>query len=106
MQDDLIFNENGDTLTAFVGCEVDHHTARRIREDIDNKMFLSKPRTLVLDFFGVRFMDSSGIGLILGRAETASTIGAKIEIKGASPTLMKILHLSGVDKVKNIKIIR
>ncbi len=106
MQDDLILSENGDTLTAFIGCEVDHHTARRIRESIDDKLFLSKPRELVLDFEGVRFMDSSGIGLILGRAETVSSIGATLKIRGASPTLMKILRLSGVDKVKNITILR
>ncbi len=106
MQDDLILSESENTLTAFIGCEVDHHTARRIRESIDDKLFLSKPRELVLDFEGVRFMDSSGIGLILGRAETASSIGAKLKIRGVSPTLMKILHLSGVDKVKNITILR
>ena len=106
MQDDLVLSESENALTAFIACEVDHHTARRIRETIDERIFLCKPREIILDFHGVRFMDSSGIGLILGRSETATSIGANLKIRGASPTLMKILHLSGVDKVKNITIIR
>ena len=105
MQDDLVLSESENTLTAFIACEVDHHTARRIRETIDERLFLCKPTELILDFFGVRFMDSSGAGLILGRSETAASIGAKLKIRSASPTLMKILRLSGVERVKNITII-
>ena len=105
MQDDLVLSESENTLTAFIACEVDHHTARRIRETIDERLFLCKPTELILDFLGVRFMDSSGVGLILGRSETAASIGAKLKIRSASPTLMKILRLSGVDRVKNITII-
>ena len=102
MQDDLVLSESENTLTAFIACEVDHHTARRIRETIDERLFLCKPTELILDFLGVRFMDSSGVGLILGRSETAASIGAKLKIRSASPTLMKILRLSGVDRVGNI----
>lgn len=105
MQDDLVLSESENTLTAFIACEVDHHTARRIRETIDERLFLCKPTELILDFLGVRFMDSSGVGLILGRSETAASIGAKLKIRSASPTLMKILRLSGVDRVENITII-
>jgi stage II sporulation protein AA (anti-sigma F factor antagonist) len=105
MQDDLVLSESENTLTAFIACEVDHHTARRIRETIDERLFLCKPTELILDFLGVRFMDSSGVGLILGRSETAASIGAKLKIRSASPTLMKILRLSGIDRVENITII-
>ena len=105
MQDDLVLSESENTLTAFIACEVDHHTARRIRETIDERLFLCKPTELILDFLGVRFMDSSGVGLILGRSETAASIGAKLKIRSASPTLMKILRLSGVGRVENITII-
>ncbi len=104
MQEDLIFEEDCRTLSARLMCEIDHHTARRLRERIDERLFLIKPEVLVLDFSAVRFMDSSGIGLILGRAEASSEIGAIVRIKGLSPTLSKIIRLSGVDKVKNISI--
>ena len=65
MQDDVIFRFEMGTLTAKVRCEIDHHTARRMRSLIDERMFEVRPSMLILDFSEVRFMDSSGIGLIL-----------------------------------------
>ena len=106
MKDEVIFLTDKNRLIACLMKEIDHHSARQLRRSIDERLFIEKPTCLVLDFSAVRFMDSSGIGLILGRSETATSIGANLKIRGASPTLMKILHLSGVDKVKNITIIR
>ncbi len=106
MQDDVIFKYQGKELTAALLLEIDHHTARKIREKIDEQLFSFKPQLLILDFSGVRFMDSSGIGLILGRAQTASSIGVSLQIKGLSPTLSKLMRISGVDKVENITICR
>ena len=54
------------------------------------------PRTLVLDFGGVGFMDSSGIGLILGRVRTAALWGGRVTVRGLSPQLKKMAELSGV----------
>ena len=48
-----------------LGCEIDHHSAKRIRERVDRELDLARPHELVLDFSGVGFMDSSGIGLIM-----------------------------------------
>ena len=106
MQEEVIFSENEKELTAHLKCEIDHHTARRIRERIDGKIFLLRPEILTLDFCEVRFMDSSGIGLILGRVETAGAVSAKVRIKGLSPTLTKLVRLSGVDKVRNLSIMK
>ena len=105
MQSELVFLEEGDSLVALLDCEIDHHTARRLRERIDERLFLLKPSILVIDFSAVRFMDSSGIGLILGRSEKADVLGASVRIRGLSPTLTKLLRISGVDKVENIAII-
>lgn len=106
MQDDVIFTESGRELIAALMLEIDHHTARGLREKIDSRIFMARPELLVLDFSAVRFMDSSGIGLILGRAEAAAEVGAVVKIRGLSPTLCKIVRLSGVDKVKNISILK
>ena len=61
---------------------------------------------LVLDFQAVRFMDSSGIALILGRAEVARSKDATLTVQGLPPVLMKLVRLSGVDRVENIRIVR
>ena len=106
MQQDLVFSESGRELTAQLWCEIDHHTARRIRERIDEKIFLLRPEVLTIDFLGVRFMDSSGIGLILGRVEIAGAVGATVRIKGLSPTLTKLVRLSGVDRVAGLTIMK
>ena len=98
----VVFLERGRTLTASIGCEIDHHTARKIRERIDREIFLMKPEMLVLDFSSVSFMDSSGIALIIGRCETASALGASVHLVGLSEPLLKLVRLSGIEKVKNL----
>ena len=104
MQEDIVFFDNGNTLVAKPRCEIDHHTARGMREKIDSLMFEKKPEMLTIDFSEVRFMDSSGLGLILGRVETAAAIGASVRVIGLSDTLLRLVRLSGVDKVKNLSI--
>lgn len=106
MKDEVIFTRDGGRLYAVLTVEIDHHTARRIRQRIDEHFFLESPEVLTLDFGAVRFMDSSGIALILGRAEVARSNGAMLEVRGLSPVLMKLVRLSGVDRVENIRIIR
>ena len=54
------------------------------------------PELLTLDFSGVTFMDSSGIGLILGRVRTAALWGGHVTVRGLSPQLKKMAELSGV----------
>ena len=54
-------------LTAWLSGELDHHAAGTIREQVDHAVERYHPRELTLDFSGVGFMDSSGIGLVMGR---------------------------------------
>ena len=106
MKDEVIFTRDGGRLYAVLTVEIDHHTARRIRQRIDERFFVTGPCELVLDFQAVRFMDSSGIALILGRAEVARSKDATLTVQGLSPVLMKLVRLSGVDRVENIRIVR
>ena len=105
MEKDLNFSESGHTLTAHLLGEIDHHSAKHLREQTDAMLFRTKPKILVLDFSEVRFMDSSGIGLIIGRAEAAGAIGARVHIFGLSGTLKKVARLSGIEKLKNVTVI-
>ena len=61
------FSAAGEVLYAYLSGEVDHDAAQSLRIQLDDALVSRTPQTLVLDFSGVGFMDSSGIGLILGR---------------------------------------
>lgn len=104
MQDEITILQNGRILTARFCCEIDHHTARRLREGIDKALFEKKPELLVLDFSEVRFMDSSGIGLIIGRSEVCEALGAHVRLVSLSPLLSKLVRLSGIEKIKNLSV--
>ena len=106
MKDDVKISEDGGTITARICCEIDHHTARPIRERIDRVLVEKKAKLLVLDFTEVGFMDSSGIGLIIGRAERADELGAIVRVEGLSPTLSRLLRIAGLEKVKNLTVVR
>ena len=104
MQGEVIFCNAAKTLTARLGGEIDHHSAKRSREAIDTMLFRTKPEILVLDFSDVKFMDSSGIGLIIGRLEIASSLGADVRLIGLSSSLKRIVRLSGIEKLDGISI--
>ena len=105
MQELVKISEGGDALIARLTCEIDHHTARVIREKIDKKLFEMRPKSLVLDFSGVRFMDSSGVGLIIGRCTVCDSMNAHVKLSGLSGLLLKLVRLSGVEKIKNLSIL-
>ena len=69
----------GGAMTASMRGELDHHTAGEMREQIDSTAKKVRPQKLILDFKEVPFMDSSGIGLILGRVRTAALWGGRRE---------------------------
>ena len=51
-------------------------------------------------------MDSSGLGLILGRVEKASAINAEVILTGASPRIIKLISLSGIDRIRHLSVVR
>ena len=106
MKDEVSFSKNGRTLTAHISAEIDHHTARRMREKIDERLFYEKPDTLIIDFSAVRFMDSSGLGLILGRVERTDSLSATVRIVGLSDSLYKLVRLAGLERVKNLSVMK
>lgn len=79
--------------------EIDHHTAGSIREKIDERMEKTKPALVELDFSGVSFMDSSGIGLIMGRYKVLRMLGGTLRVVGATGSMMKIMRLAGLEKL-------
>ncbi len=93
---ELRTSQNGKELTVFLKGELDHHGARKARENTDALIQQKMPAVLKLNFSGVTFMDSSGIGLILGRYRTMKLFGGKLKVVCVPPGLTRIMELSGL----------
>lgn len=93
----------GEVMTASLSGELDHHTARDMRNAIDNAVELNMPSLLILDFSGISFMDSSGIGLVMGRYRLISKNGAQLHITGASPQIYKVMRLAGLERLARLE---
>lgn len=91
---EIITGEN--YITALLSGELDHHTAAGAREIIDARLEKYTPSLCILDFSGVSFMDSSGIGLILGRQRVAQVYGGRVKVKNPSRYAEKIIRLAGL----------
>jgi len=84
------------TLTVYLQGEIDHHTAAAIRNRADSEILRHSPDELILDFSGVSFMDSSGVGLVIGRYKLASSRNCRTVVTGLRERDKKILMLSGL----------
>ncbi len=93
---DAEFMVAGDFLTAALIGEIDHHSAAFLREKIDEQIDRRMPKQLILDFSGVGFMDSSGIGLILGRSKRMQACGGEISVRGVSEQVNRMLRLANI----------
>ncbi len=91
--------ESDGSLTVYLDGDIDHHSAQTIRARIDTRLFLARPRELVLDLSRVHFMDSAGLGLILGRFTKASELGVSFRVTNPNRHIQKILDLAGLERL-------
>lgn len=87
------------TVTAYLSGELDHHNAPAVRERIDEAVCNRRPELLVLDFGSVGFMDSSGIGLVMGRYRLIQSMNCKLYIINLPPHVYKVMRLAGLEKI-------
>ena len=87
--------ENGN-MTVYLSGEIDHHAAKKAREIIDSLIQQKKPSELRMDFSAVSFMDSSGIGLIMGRYRMMMLYGGTVRITHVPEGLDRMMELSGL----------
>lgn len=83
--------------------EIDHHEAEKIRRKADYEIERYMPRKVIFDFGNVTFMDSAGIGMVLGRYKMIKMLGGNLEMINVSPILKKIFEMSGLTKICEIK---
>ena len=93
------FQNRQQKLIACLSGEIDHHSASPIRDAIDRRIRQDKPSVLHLDFSGVTFMDSSGVGLVMGRYRQLQPYNGVLELGGMSPTIKRIMRLSGIESI-------
>ena len=86
-------------ITAYLSGEIDHHSAVELRRRIDESVLSGTPERLMLDFGGVTFMDSSGIGLIMGRYRLMQESGGRLLVRQVPRPLRKVMKVSGLDKL-------
>ena len=105
MEKDVVISFGQECVRAVLPRDIDHHEAGGIREKIDRALIEHIPRRLVLDFSRVAFMDSSGVGLIIGRTEAARKLGCTVELVGASESVMRLIRICGVERIKDLYIL-
>lgn len=93
----------GEVLTCRLSGELDHHAAMPIREEIDEAIERERPTLVILDFGDLSFMDSSGIGLVMGRSNTTKAVGAELHVCNVSKQIYKVMRLSGLDRIAVIE---
>ncbi len=96
------FRINGTDLTVCVPAELDHYMAEKIKRGSDRLIENSNIRRIIFDFQKTCFMDSSGIGMIMGRYKNMCFMGGDVVAVNANERIRRILTLSGVYKVIDI----
>ena len=95
----LEFFNNSKALVVKINEEIDHHSCSVLKDKLDVAINLSKIDKLIFDFTGVNFMDSSGIGMLMGRYKSIQRNSGKVAITGLQPTVKKIVQMSGLHKI-------
>ncbi len=79
--------------------DLDHHTALAVRETADTLLTRSQAKNILFDFTGVDFMDSSGIGVIMGRYRQVIFKGGRVGVMGVGENVNRIFAFSGLYKI-------
>lgn len=90
-------------LKIYVPKELDHHVADKIRRESETLMQERQIRKVIFDFSDTEFMDSSGIGMVLGRVRRLRPLGGSVEAWQVGAAVYRILNMSGLESVITVK---
>lgn len=96
-----IRSENGSAVAVLKG-EIDHHNAKELRTELDRYIISAQPRSFVMDFRNITFMDSSGIGLIIGRSKLLRECGGELTVRDPQTYIRRVMKLSGIERLVKI----
>ena len=99
MHEDASFNIVGRSLIIQLNCELDHHISEQLKKRIDNIIDTKAIKNIIFDFENVTFMDSSGIGVIMGRYKKVVFNKGRIIAINIGERIDRILKMSGIYKI-------
>lgn len=91
------------TLHVVLEGEIDHHSAVGVRGEIDRMIYEKRPKRLELELSRIGFMDSSGLGLVMGRYSLIRDLGGEMVVQNPSAAIMRIFKLAGMDRLIRIE---
>lgn len=94
---------NGHTLTVCLSGEVDHCASLPMRKEIEEQLNDRAVDKLVFDFSDVTFMDSSGVGMIIGRYKTMTARGGQVTACGLHPPVDRLFHMAGLHRIIGVE---
>jgi stage II sporulation protein AA (anti-sigma F factor antagonist) len=97
------FEVKQDVLIIRLSGELDHHTAEELREKVTNTLESESVRHIVFNLEHLTFMDSSGLGVILGRYKQIKNLGGKMIVCSISPTVKRLFEMSGLFKIVRLE---
>ncbi len=96
------FYEKDKLLVFKISEEIDDHSVQKIRRRADYEIERYMPKRVIFDFNSVTFMDSAGIGFLIGRYKFANMLGVTLEIANLTQSVKKIFEMSGVLKLISV----
>ncbi len=96
------FSNEKSALIMKIEGEIDHRYATRIRREADRKIVTYPEKTFIIDLSLVTFMDSSAIGVIIGRYKLVKSFGSEVLLVSCNESVGKILNMSGIKKIIKI----
>ncbi|WP_432408769.1 anti-sigma F factor antagonist [Wukongibacter sp. M2B1] len=86
-------------LIVYLDGELDHHSTEEVREDIDNAIDSKNIQNLIFELSDMKFMDSSGIGVVIGRYKKIDKLGGKVGVVNSNPHVDRIFQMAGIFKI-------
>lgn len=96
---ELVCKTTGRALVVLLRGELDHHNAGFVRTELEERFASLGMRNLIFDLSQLHFMDSSGLGVFIGRYKTVSALGGKTRIAAPTPEADRLLRLAGIHKI-------
>lgn len=95
----IVFGKVKNSLIIKLFGELDHHSSEYIKEKIDMEIMKNNPKNIIFDMESLAFMDSSGIGVIIGRYKLITANGGKAAIVNLKPQIKRIYEICGLKKI-------
>ena len=101
-EEKIEYEKRGDALIVHVRGEIDHHSAVEVRTGIDERILTERAERVLLELSAVDFMDSSGLGLIMGRFALVKQYGGTLSVLDPSPAVVKMMRLAGMERMVTV----